>query len=68
MLCICSFRGIQALNRIFCICFQRYAGRGRSNGELISYKRSTEWLRDAGVVGNQLTAEEANDAFKCTAG
>ena len=48
--------------------FHRYAGKGRGNGDLISFKRSTEWLQDAGVVGSVLSAEEATDAFKCAAG
>ncbi|GFT85117.1 uncharacterized protein NPIL_597071 [Nephila pilipes] len=48
--------------------FRRYAKKGRKTGDLISYRRSTEWLRDAGIVGRTMTAEEADRAFKTAAG
>ncbi|GBM62800.1 hypothetical protein AVEN_19790-1 [Araneus ventricosus] len=56
------------LNSKFDDKFKRYARRGRNTGDLISYKRSTQWLRDAGIVGQVLTAEEADRAFKSAAG
>ncbi|GIY24040.1 uncharacterized protein CDAR_542461 [Caerostris darwini] len=49
--------------------FRSYSKKGRvSPGDLISFKKSTEWLRDAGIVGQILTEEEADRAFKRAAG
>ncbi|XP_035206200.1 uncharacterized protein LOC118181223 isoform X2 [Stegodyphus dumicola] len=48
--------------------FRRYASKGRMTGDLMSSRRSTEWLKDAGVVGDLLTAEEAKNTFRCAAG
>ncbi|GFT20001.1 uncharacterized protein TNCV_4994081 [Trichonephila clavipes] len=56
------------LNSKFDRKFRRYAKRGRITGDLISYRRSTEWLKDAGIVGKVMTAQEADKAFKCAAG
>lgn len=46
----------------------RYAKSSLKPSELITYQQSTEWLRDAGIVGQTLTTQEADHAFKAFAG
>nr|XP_042897679.1 protein PF14_0175-like [Parasteatoda tepidariorum] len=48
--------------------FNRYARKKKEPCELITYKRSTQWLKDAGIVGSLLTADEADEEFRNLAG